>query len=90
VLGIASAWWLTSMCQSSLGLVARIPSFGVAHGADFLGRELRRRSGSPGAWELERFGSRSPGIKGLRDLFVMRDRTPVETTNTSGAHHARS
>jgi hypothetical protein len=42
-----------------------------------------RRSGSPLNTDLERFESRSPRIKALRDLFVTRDRTPVATTNNS-------
>jgi hypothetical protein len=36
------------------------------------------------------FGVEGPRIKHLRDLFVSRDRTPVATTNKSGAHPARS
>lgn len=40
-----------------------------------------RRSGSPVPTDLERAESRGPRIKELRNLFVTRDRTPLETTN---------
>jgi hypothetical protein len=56
--------------------------------------ELGRSSTWQGEWlprptVLERLGAEGPTIKHLRDLFVLRDRTPVATTNTSGAHCAR-
>jgi len=44
---------------------------------------LSRRNGSPLDTDLERFDSQGPRIKDLRELFVMRIRTPVESANKS-------
>jgi len=44
---------------------------------------LDERSGSPLDTDLERFDSQGPRIKDLRELFVMRIRTPVESANKS-------
>ena len=42
---------------------------------------LDQKSGSPFTTDLERFRSQGPRIKHLEDLFVTRNRTPVQSAN---------
>src|SRR5258708_35577155 len=44
---------------------------------------LDQKSGSPFTTDLERFRSQGPRIKHLEDLFVTRNRTPLESANIS-------